>query len=614
VSASDHNTSNELDDGQSRLFEVTEVVAPDLSVLPGARARSVLPDDAVIVRVLIDEAAIDREFDYWVPSELAEQVRVGSIVRVDLRGRRVRGWVVARDVEPAGEFEVRKISKVSGLGPPPAIIELARWAADRWVGRTSRFLRTASPPINVVEIPRRGRPSPPGTVIEARISTAFEHPVSIVRVGPSADETPFAMAAVARGRSLLLVPTLSAARHLSLRLRRAGVDAALWDRDWAKSAAGAVTVGTRAAAFAPIGPLASVVVFDEHDERHQEESSPTWHAREVAIERARRDGAACVLLSPTPSLQAQSAGVLLHPDRKEERTSWPAVDVIDRRDEDPRSGEWCSPQLARLIQGDRTVACIVNRTGRARLSICNQCGEVARSNAGSALLMDGDEFVVRATGERRPVVCESCGATRFRRVRLGVAGVAEELAKLARREVAEVTAADGPISGTADLYVGTEALLHRLDQVDTVVFLDLDQELLAPRFMAAEQAMALVAAAARLVGTRADGGRIALQTRLPEHHVVRAALHGDPSIVSTVELDRRRELSLPPFSAMAVVSGAVAPAFMEAFDPGGDIEVVGQDDGRWLLRAVNHETLTTALRTTPRPPGRMRIEVDPRRV
>ena len=126
--------------------------------------------------------------------------------------------------------------------------------------------------------------------------------------------------------------------------------------------------------------------------------------------------------------------------------------------------------------------------------------------------------------------------------------------------------------------------------------------------------MALIAAAARLVGPRSGGGRIALQTRLPDHHVVTAALHGDPAQVTDVERDRRREMNLPPFSAMAVVSGAVAPTFMAAFDPVGPVEIVGHDEGRWLLRAPDHLSLTAALRATPRPNGRLRIEIDPSRI
>lgn len=601
---------------QERLFEPEPEPEPDVSTQPR------LPDGAVVVRVLIDEPAIDREFDYWVDRDSADSVRVGTIVRVDLRNRRVRGWVVERDVEPTLDFEVRKISKISSLGPPPAIIALCRWAARRWVGSTARFMRTASPPNNVSSLPRRRRPAGPPTITDEIARRAFDHPVSVVRTSPTDDDTQIALAGAARGRALILVPSTGAAQHLAVRLRRAGIDVALWDRDWSASAAGTVTVGTRAAAFAPIGPLDAVVVLDEHDEAYQEESSPTWHARDVALERARRDDAPCVLVSPVPSLEALDQGELIEPSRRRQRDGWPVVDIVDRRGDDPALGEWCSPALTRLLAEGRSVACVLNRKGRARIVVCNQCGELARGESGRALLLDSDRLVDPATGADRPVVCENCGATRMRRLKLGTGGVAEELAALTRRQVIEVSAGSGdspdgaePMSGDRadDLYVGTEAVLHRVDSVDTVVFIDIDQELLAPRFKAAEQALALIARAARLVGPKSLGGRIVVQTRMPDHPVLRAASLGDPSIFTDSEIEFRREADLPPHSALALVSGESATEFMDSFQPVGEVQVVGATDGKWLIRAPNHDALTSALLATPRPGGRLRIEVDPAR-
>ena len=99
-----------------------------------------------VVRILPDEPAIDREFDYSLPDELAgaADVKVGSVVRVDLRGRRVRGWVTAVDVAPPADVELAPVRKVSGHGPPAAVVDLAVWAARRWVGRRPHFLRTAT--------------------------------------------------------------------------------------------------------------------------------------------------------------------------------------------------------------------------------------------------------------------------------------------------------------------------------------------------------------------------------------------------------------------------------------------------------------------------------------
>jgi len=114
---------------------------------------------------------------------------------------------------------------------------------------------------------------------------------------------------------------------------------------------------------------------------------------------------------------------------------------------------------------------------------------------------------------------------------------------------------------------------------------------------------------------------VLIQTRLPRHEVVQAALLGDPAKVSTAERMRRDALRFPPASAMAVVSGASGADYMDAFGgrSGGDgaaggVEVLGPSEGRWLLRAATHERLLDALAATPRPGGRLRIEGDPLRI
>jgi primosomal protein N' (replication factor Y) len=162
--------------------------------------------------------------------------------------------------------------------------------------------------------------------------------------------------------------------------------------------------------------------------------------------------------------------------------------------------------------------------------------------------------------------------------------------------------------------VGTEAVLHRVDHADAVAFLDFDQELLAPRYRAAEEAMALLVRAARVTGSRANGGRILVQTRLPKHEVIEAALHADPSRVSAAEAERRRALQYPPFSAMAVVSGEAAEGFVAELGRPAGVTVLGPTDHRWLVRAPDHATLCDALGATRRPPGRLRVEVDPLRL
>jgi primosomal protein N' (replication factor Y) len=189
-----------------------------------------------------------------------------------------------------------------------------------------------------------------------------------------------AVEAARLGDALVLVPSTDRARLLAMRLRRAGLPVALLPRDWAAAAAGGLVVGSRGAAFGPVGDLAAVLVVDEHDEAYQEERSPTWHARDVVVERARRAGVPCLLTSPSPSLEALAWGDLLVPSRAEERAGWPVVDLVDRRMEDPVRSGLFSPTLVPMLRGEAgdPVVCVLNRKGRSRLLACDGCGELAR--------------------------------------------------------------------------------------------------------------------------------------------------------------------------------------------------------------------------------------------
>ncbi len=606
-----------------------------------------------VVRVLPDVAAIDKEFDYAVPSGVS--VELGDVVRIVLHGRRVGGWVTALDVEPPAGVALRPLARVSGRGPAGELQDLARWAAWRWAGRRATFLRTASAPAVVRALPA---PSPvaPAVVdhhLDPVIADALERPACVLRWPPATDRYGLVLAAVTApspvpgGRTLVLCPSVSEARALGRRLRRDGVRTAVVANDasgaaaageWARARAGAVVVGARSAAWAPAAPLGRVVVLDEHDEAYQEESSPTWHARDVAVERARRAGAPCLLVSPTPSLEALAWAPVVVPARHVERAGWPHVEVVDQRQLDPSLGPLFSPLLVNLVRGPGRVLCVLNRTGRARLLACSACTTLARCEVCEAAVvqavdpdpeLDPDvptsgrglegpqRFACPRCATERPMVCLSCGGTRFKVLRLGVSRARDELEALAGEPVAEVTgttALDDPAVGAARILIGTEALLHRVGRADAVAFLDFDQELLAPRYRAGEQALALLARAARGVRRHPGGhGRVIVQTRTPDHPAVVAARMADPGRVVDGELALRGALGLPPSTVLALVSGAAAPAYIAALGTPAGVEVRGPLDGTWRLRAPDHRTLCDALAAVARPPGRLRIEVDPLR-
>ena len=565
-----------------------------------------------VARVVVDEPALEKPFDYLVPEHLGDQVRVGTLVRVPLHGRRVGGWVSELDVSPPEGVELKPIAKVTGWGPAPELFELARWASWRWAGRPPHFLRTASPPGAVQGLPAPEPAEVPVVPLQPVFAAALAGDRTVLRLPPAMDVFPLVVAAAALGPTLVVAPAHATAQVLASRLRRAGVPVALLPREWARAAAGArVVIGARAAAWAPVPGLAAVLVLDEHEEVHQEEASPTWNARDVAAERARRAGVPCVLTSPSPSLEALRWGTLLTPDRSSERAGWPIVDVVDRAREDPLRTDLYSPKLVDLVRSGRRVVCVLNRKGRARLLACAACGDLVRCDrCGLTVSAEGDVLLCRACAATRPALCLTCGSTKLKVRRLGTARAREDLERLAGVAVGEVTGDSDSLPDAAVL-VGTEAVLRRVDAADAVAFLDLDAELLAPRYRAAEQAMALVARAARLVGGKEAGGRLLLQTRLPRHEVVLAALHGDPSRVAAAEAARREPLRWPPFAALAHVSGAPAAEYVGALT---GVEVLGPAEGAYLVRGRTHDELCTALATVPRPPGRLRVAVDPLRI
>ena len=575
--------------------------------------------------------AIHRRFDYSVPAPLADRIRVGSRVRVQLHGRRVGAWVVEADVPPTPGVAPKPLAASSGAGPPPSVVALAEWAAWRWAGPLSSFLGTASPtrvvddraPVRVGDVPTTVPASPGGgSVSLVDEALAGGDGPAVVRLAPALDATLVVLELVHRvgpAGVLVLAPSHARAAQVAARLRQAGAPVSLLPDRWPEAATGAfAVVGTRAAAWAPIPALTAAVVLDAHDEAYREERSPTWSAVDVTLERARRDGAPALLVSSCPPLTLTEGARLVTTTRAVERRGWPVVELVDRTGDDPRTGLF-SERMVRAVRAvldgpEGTVVCILNRTGRIRLLACGRCGALARcSRCGGAVAQDeaAGGLVCRRCGEVRPAVCAECDATRLKALRVGVTRATEELSALTGTEAVEVTGASDRDTGRwARLVVGTEAALHRVARAELAVFLDIDQHLLAPRFGAGEEALALLARAAHLVGSRSGSGRLLVQTRLPDHETLQAAVHADPGRLAVPERALRQLLGLPPFGAVALLRGPGAAAFAQGLAVDPAVEVARVEDDRWMVRAPDHAIMADALAGVPRPAERLRVEVD----
>jgi primosomal protein N' (replication factor Y) len=237
------------------------------------------------------------------------------------------------------------------------------------------------------------------------------------------------------------------------------------------------------------------------------------------------------------------------------------------------------------------------------VATCERCASAVHQD-------ERGQLVCGLCATERPAVCTQCGATKFKALRIGTTRAAEELAALVGEPVGEVTAASEEVPDTRVL-MGTSALLHRVARADAVVFVDLDGELAAPHFRANETALALLARAARVVRGRTEDGRVIVQTRQPDHPVLAAAAASEPQRLDPVEREMRAALRLPPFAAMAQLSGDGAAAGAEALRGRLGIEVVGPDNqDAFLVRAADHAVLCDALVDA----RAARISVDPVRV
>jgi primosomal protein N' (replication factor Y) len=209
----------------------------------------------------------------------------------------------------------------------------------------------------------------------------------------------------------------------------------------------------------------------------------------------------------------------------------------------------------------------------------------------------------------RPAVCVKCGSGKLAVIKAGVSRLREELAAAAGRridEVVEVSAGDSAdksgndtnsevVDQTKMLFVGTEAALHRVRDVDTVVFLDIDQEISAPRYRAAEITLALVVHAARLVVRKTSDGLVMIQSMLADHALLRGLAVHDLSEFVYEEMARRQLMQLPPYGALAQVSGTGVDQLADILRSNVLLQVSATNKDAVLVKSADWQTLANSM-------------------
>ena len=623
------------------------------------------------VRVRTDVAAVPKLFDYAVPESWTDDVVVGTRVRVALHGRRVGGWVVEDNVTPPDGVEPLPLKSWSGWGPPPSVVELAEWAAWRWAGPISFFLGVASPPGSVRRLPavrwvgswggvggggrgsgrgwrRAAGTGPPGRASDDMVARAVaDGPSTLLRLPPTTDLIDLVLAVVHGPRDRGPARWRAGAGALG-RVGRAPLCAPGAARlsattDWAQARAGwPIVVGSRAAAWAPLPELAAALVLDAHDESYREESAPTYSAVDVVTERARRDGSPVPPDVPVPARggERRTAPCRPSPSRPRGRagppsSAWTGAGPIRAAACSPRSScAWpapCSTTLKRSAERGPLV-CFYDRTGRARLLACAHCGELAQcTHCGAAVAQDG-------TGLRCPR-CRERAAPGLRRLRAAAhedaprRGVtrcarrwppcwASRWARCPARPPVGTRRSGGEVIPATPVLIGTEAVLHRVRRAAAVVFLDIDLHLLAPRFSATDETLALLGPG--LPAGRARGTRPGLGARAgadPGARPSRPAggrawgpVRGRRRSRSRCAGARRTPALLGPGSGHRALWPPATSTPSGAAGAGTGVTLSELPESGYLVQAPDHDALCDLLAAVPRPAGRgLRVAVDPAR-
>ena len=559
---------------------------------------------------------------------LAGDIRVGTMVRVALHGRRVGGWVVEVGVEPPPGVTLTPIAKVTGWGPsadadragPLGGVAVGGSTGADAAHRLARHRGAGVLPPR--PDPAGRRPAGPADELAAEALAA-----AAVGRAPGAGRGSLPRSCWPRpalGHALVLAPSAAAARHLGLRLRRAGMAAA-------RHAAG-------------LGPGRGRGVGDRHPGGGVGARVATWPRSWCSTSTTRAGnrsgpprgtpatwspsgragpGSPCVLVSPAPSLEA---------------LAWGRAAGRRRGGRTGRAGRWstwstgarttsgvpaCSPSgwSRRCAAAAGWCACSTARAGPGCWPACAAARRRAASAATRRWPTDGDQLVCRRCGTVRPQVCLSCGGTGLQEPSARGGPGARGARGAGPAPVVEVSAGtDGrrwpaDPQPTARSSSAPRRCCTGSTPADVVAFLDFDQELLAPRYRAAEEALGLLVRAARLVGGPARGRAAAPPDPAARPRGVQAALLGDPARVAEAELARRRLLGYPPLGALAAVSGAGAAAFMARFgSPDGSRGRSGRATASGCCGPTSTRRLLDALAATPRPPGRLRVAVDPLRL
>ena len=538
---------------------------------------------------------------------MALRVVSGAFVRPLVRYRRADPLPPARITPP----RQRVLDLLADGNPLPAvdIFRAAGVSAAILRGMTDAGLVVAetAPPDAPFQRPDPDRQGPQLSVQQQAVAAALRKAVAdrafsvtlldgVTGSGKTETYLEAVAACLREGRqALIMLPEIALSSQWTDRFqRRFGVAPAVWHSDlpsrvrkitWAAVAAGTapVVVGARSALFLPFPDLGVIVVDEEHEAAFKQQDGVVYHARDMAVVRARLSGCPAILVSATPSLETVAnveAGRYAHQrlTRRHAGASMPRIDLIDLRETPPARGRFLAPPLIEAVY--RTLArreqamLFLNRRGYAPLTLCRHCGHRMQCPNCTAWLVEHrtrHHLLCHHCGHTIPIPpqCPACAAKdSLTPVGPGIERITEEAATVfpdARRLIMASDTISGPHAAAAaahaienqavDLIIGTQLVAKgwHFPHLTFVGVVDADLGLAGGELRAAERTVQLLHQVSGRAGRAEAPGRVMLQTFIPDHPVMQALLQGDLDAFMASEAESRRDGDWPPYGRLAAL-------------------------------------------------------------
>ncbi len=564
--------------------------------------------------------ALDHGFDYRVPEG---DIPIGALVTVPLSGKQTLGVVWGAGKGGFDEAKVKPIVAVHGEFPPlnENFRKFLGWAA--WyngaplgnvikmvlpiadIAKQGRITSEHVPLIAVdnITIPELSKKqNDAADMLVSRLAKGFS--ISLLDGVTGSGKTEVYFTAIAKelardpeSQVLVLLPEIALSVQWLARFEeRFGVAPVLWHSNvtparrraaWQAIATGRarVVVGARSALFLPYPNLSLVVVDEEHDQSYKQEDGVMYHARDMAIARARHENFPVVLVSATPSLESvhnvrlgKFSEVTL--PMRHAAAQLPTIHLLDMREQKLERDSFISPPLreamAETIAEGHQAMLFLNRRGYAPLVLCRHCGHrfecpsctswmvMHQKKHGAMLQCHHCDYHIPL-----PAICPECKSENtLHACGPGVERIYEEVASFLPQARVELLASDsatgqGELSriigameaGEVDVLIGTQMIAkgHHFSGLAVVGVVDADLGLAGGDLRAAEKTYQLLHQVSGRAGRAMVHGHVYLQSYLPSHPVMQALASGERDAFFAAELEARKVADMPPFSRLAAL-------------------------------------------------------------